>query len=803
MLHLNLPADYYAKRVHKVTARLEVTIDWSDAPSAETQDLDILIVGPDGSQVGGGETDNISSGDPKETAVAAAPVGGDYRLITAGIIGSVPSYTGTVRLILLPDEPINTVTTKAIKFGPASVVNPTMLGGEPLVISDPSVNKGWWIDWPVGTRSNTGQLFESTDDGDTWRQIINARCPVRRQPGCLTAGGGDTYTAVSKGGVVYWANQEGLANEAVNVSTDHGMTWPMDRENAITSIDATNDRQWVATYGNDTAWISASVLDGTGLARTDDGGKTWQALEPVVAEVPGSSGPMAVDETGGPNQGTLYMLSRASGLSIHVSRDKGETFTSFPNSDAPNTGPAAGTNPTPALIPWMHIDRAGNLYVVWVDGSDSAVHMTTMKASDRRNAGAKLGSTWSKPVAVSIPPATSTVFAQVEAGDPGRIGITYQGAATDEPSSTAPAATPWFVYLATSTNALCQWDRSCPIGPAFRQARVSERANHLGNVCVSGLGCTIDPNADRSLLDFFDLGADSEGRVGITWTDDNHGIANTPTADRNGYILFAKMTDGPSLRKGKPNFGLSASAASAVPGVVAARKGNAVWPINEPGGRNFPTLDLTGASVRLGLAGLSFKVNLASTADLADGLQVGTGTQHVKYLTRWSFKNDVYFVAADTTGDEPSFYGGKIDDNDPLLQTGVTSIYGTTYAPDFDVAGKVVDGVLEITVPLAQIGNPRVGDRLYSLQSFTMVGPDDGLQTIYNAAETIDATPPIDYTVGAKVLRAAVKRQVSKPKPKTEEGHLPATGVADARVLGAFLMAASAFGWRRLRRATI
>lgn len=793
-LHLAMPADWYAKRLGKVTARLEVTIDWSDAPGAESQDIDLLIFDSGGNQVGSGETDNIASGVPHENAAVARPLGGDYRIITAGIIGSVPSYTGIVRFILEPDAPINTIATKEIKFGAASVVSPIVLGGEPLVIADHTQSDTWWIDWPIGTRSQTGVLYRSTDDGASWRQVINARCPERRQPGCLTGGGGDTVTAISKGGVVYWANQEGLANEAVNVSTDHGITWPADRENAITNLDGTADRQWLATHGDQTAWISATAVGlGVGVARTDDGGMTWQTLAPLDAEVTGSSAPMVADDTGGPNDGTLYILTDANGLSIHVSRDKGATFTTYPNTDAPNSGPAAGTLPSPILIPWLAIDRAGNLYVAWSDTADGAVHMTTMKASDPRNKGDKLGSTWSKPVRVSIPPANSTVFSQIVAGDPGRVAVTYQGADIEEAPSEAPAGTPWSVYAAFSTDALCQWDGSCSRGPAFAQTRVTERINHVGQICVSGIGCTADPEADRSLLDFFDLAVDTDGRVGVTWTDDHFGILNSATTDRTGYIMFAKILNGPSLRSGKAAFGTASF--GAVPGASVARAGNAVWPINEPGGRNFSTLDLLGGSVSLGLTDMKFQMKLASTENLADGLAAGIGTTHVKYLTRWAFKDDIYFVAADTTGDEPRFYGGRVDAGDEMLRTAVTTVYGTTYTPEFDVEGSVSNGSIQFSVPLNKIGNPRVGDRFYSVQSFTIVGPDDALQTIYTSAEAIDATPSVDYVVGAKVLGARVAR-TTKPaaKPKPKGGQLPATGVGGEST-GVVLLSAAALAW--------
>lgn len=799
MLHFAMPSNWYAERIGKVTSRLVFKVDWSDAPNTTATDMDLLVYDSSGAQVASGTTDNTSSGSPAETAILDAPLGGDYRVIFAGSLGSVPSYKGTITLELLKADPINTIRDTSIRFGPASVVDPSIFGGEPAVTTDRSKSSAWWIDWPIGSRSNTGTLHRSFDGGDTFRLVTNSRCPVRRKPGCATAGGGDTMTAVSKGGVVYWADQEALANEAVNVSTDHGMTWPMERENAISSLDVENDRQWLATYGDETAWISASVATGTGLARTDDGGKTWQALTPVVGDVDGASAPMVVDETGGPNDGTLYMLGR--NLEIAVSRDKGDSFTQYPTTDLPNTGPAAGSGGSPLGTPppWMSIDSAGNLYVVWTEESDGIVRMSTMLASAPQNKGAKLGSTWSKPVKVSIPPATSTIFTQVAAGDPGRVVITYEGAEPNAGPSNMPAGTPWFIYSAFTTDGLCQWSKTCPIGPAFLQTRVSDRANHIGNICTDGTLCAADPSADRNLADFFDLDVDRDGRAGITWTDDNHGVPFDATTTRGGYIMFSKVATGPSLRARGAAYARSATASLTSTGArVLARSGDAMWPINEPGGLNYPTLDLLGESVASTKDSLNITMDLASTKDLSQGLGAGSFGQHVKYLVRWNYGRDTYFVIADTTGSAPTFYGGKIDVNDEMVRTAGTSIYGTTYAPDFDVTGTVTDGRITFTVPFSAVGGLRPGARLYSMQSFTLVGLPDSVQTLYTAPDTIDATPPLDYTVGATaVLGSKVTKPTpvsGKPAPKPRGRHLPATGVG-GETTGVLLVAAAAALW--------
>src|SRR5258705_98225 len=75
-LTLKLPAGYWAAKAGKAAGYLEVTIDWSDQPSATSQDIDLLVNNSTGKQVGSGETDNISNKTSHETARVLEPAGG-------------------------------------------------------------------------------------------------------------------------------------------------------------------------------------------------------------------------------------------------------------------------------------------------------------------------------------------------------------------------------------------------------------------------------------------------------------------------------------------------------------------------------------------------------------------------------------------------------------------------------------------------------------------------------------------------------------------------------------------------------
>jgi hypothetical protein len=391
-------------------------------------------------------------------------------------------------------------------------------------------------------------------------------------------------------------------------------------------------------------------------------------------------------------------------------------------------------------------------------------------------------------VRVSAPPARSTVLTQIVAGDPGRVAIAFQGADTGVVSDNVAKGTEWFVYASFSEDALCWWKKSCVgNGPAFEQTRVSQRTNHVNEICVSGIGCTVN-GKDRTLLDFFDIGIDTDGRVGVVWTDTQNRLAS-------GTIMFAKVLNGPSLYAAKPAF----RAAMPKPG-KRGPAGDAIWPVNGTPGANNRAADLTGDA--LTAAGESLKVSVnVGAADLAGALDAGYRTTHVKYVTRWHYGADAYFVAADFDGTNTTFYGGMIDDNDALYSpvSGPTAVFGMKYVKDFDVEGTFADGVLSFTVPRANVGSPKNGDTLYSVQSFTIAGLPDAAVTLYTAPDTIDATPPVDIVLGKSTSVLGTKT-TKKPAPKNK-GSLASTGVGDAgMILGVALIALAAITRRMIRR---
>ncbi len=123
---------------------------------------------------------------------------------------------------------------------------------------------------PTGGGIGTSTLYRSTDDGRTW---INAGEPCRQ-----TGQEVDSYAvAASPGGraSVLCANRQAPRHWFVATSTDHGATFTPQpgRVRAATASLLTGDPTTVL------------VTAGSGLARSTNGGKTWQPVAGVTGTV--------------------------------------------------------------------------------------------------------------------------------------------------------------------------------------------------------------------------------------------------------------------------------------------------------------------------------------------------------------------------------------------------------------------------------------------------------------------------------------------------------------------------------------
>ncbi|MBC8437997.1 MAG: hypothetical protein H8D82_01865, partial [Euryarchaeota archaeon] len=154
----------------------------------------------------------------------------------------------------------------------------------------------------------------------------------------------------------------------------------------------------------------------------------------------------------------------------------------------------------------------------------------------------------------------STAFPQTDAGDPGRIAITYLGSENASLLNTtdidgnnwngnahyAPGEVYYHIYVTYSLNALDE-------NPIFHTRRLSNDPVQVGAMCLNSGDCrTDDGGSNRNLLDFNDLTIDLEGRVYIAFADGcTEACASSenpqPEDSRTGRGSVYFMGNGPSL----------------------------------------------------------------------------------------------------------------------------------------------------------------------------------------------------------------------------------------------------------------
>jgi len=366
----------------------------------------------------------------------------------------------------------------------------------------------------------------------------------------LAPGGGDADIAVNSPDPV--TNIPNLAATSLTAAPGVTSTNSVNRGNSfftppnvVAALIPADDRQWQDAIDTSTVYLSYhdAATFNIDVQRSTDGGLTYvnglgeaidAATMPAVTTAAGSAntaGQILLDHGSCPSRGNLYDVfvgpdsatENVTGAPqrtayIAVSTDAklgGSTFTfTYHKIFTSPAGSLGATNGIDQIFPAVAVDTFGYLYSAWSDNSN----IFFSSSND-------LGTTWrTTPIQVNqgATVGKSNVFPWIAADANGHVVITWYGAnlAGNSNDTTAMEQTcsdgtvscwaQWNVYAVESVNANAA-------SPKFTQFTASDHVIHYGTVSTGGTF----GNANRNLLDFFQVALDLQHRANIIFADDH------------------------------------------------------------------------------------------------------------------------------------------------------------------------------------------------------------------------------------------------------------------------------------------
>jgi hypothetical protein len=467
-------------------------------------------------------------------------------------------------------------------------------GAEPGVKIPPDGRSAAYVTAPGPSGSNFWRINEAVDSaGNT---------SLTSSPGVqpdMGTGGGDAEISVGRtvdpttgcAPIAYSGlhNIDLLDNFTVATSKDCGKTFSL--LNPYATQNTLTDRQWQTFDGDLVNHLLYHKVD-TGQivdSRSEDGGQTYLTLGTPTGATGVIDAPHAytlqnvkignvVTDYSRPIAGQTYPIS---GQPVHRlwatfagSRDAADAAAA--QAGAAPTGPSFdhldtiyvahsddggqtwtditsySTAPTETreldlIFPVLSVDKAGNLYSAWTDGN--LVQYVTSRDG---------GTTWSKPYTLTSGEAgaaktngTANLFPWIEAGGDGRLDVVWyhgEGGDTTGYRSVGDSHTTWTVAFAQLSNA-ASGGTGTPTPTVEQKSLAVSPVLHTGNVCNNGTTCGITDSGDRTLLDFFQVAVDGQGRANIVYADDQ-GSAGT------AHVEYIRQNSGLSLINGsaiRPN----------------------------------------------------------------------------------------------------------------------------------------------------------------------------------------------------------------------------------------------------------
>jgi hypothetical protein len=392
------------------------------------------------------------------------------------------------------------------------------------------------------------KVMRSCDHGESWEDVTGAACSFTTS---------DPYGWVDPiTDRIFNVQMMGLETSWICWSDDDGETWIGNPHDSGTT--PINDHIKLATgpwtgsgYGIGGAFSQAfyetavyycyNKLLGIFCFTSFDGGATFEAGGQIFG-LASSNGGLHGAITSAPD-GTVYVTPRVETPTVIVSDDNGLTW--FERTMGEDVG-----TPYPRKNSEVATDTESNAYHIWT-GADEGIYMSRSTDS---------GQSWEQNSSrISPIQVISTAFPQIDAGDPGRIAITYLGSQdVSELQQPNLDGNPWdgnahyansnvsyYLYVTYSLNALDE-------NPVFHTVRASVDPVQVGSICLNSGDCRDIGGSNRNLLDFNDLHIDHEGRVYIAFADGCTGDCAAsdnpqPEDSRSRRATMCFLGSGPSL----------------------------------------------------------------------------------------------------------------------------------------------------------------------------------------------------------------------------------------------------------------
>jgi hypothetical protein len=417
---------------------------------------------------------------------------------------------------------------------PVAIPNSSGLGEPSLAIDSAG---RLFVTAPQSLGNITGhgsKVWTSSDAGASWNSGV--------APTGDPVSGGDTDLAIDSADNVYQTDLW-LGDSAMAVSTNHGASFIANEYGHTTPGD---DRPWLAYSTKDNAlymvWdaeTSLNVQKSAPLAKPQLGILPGQTT-PVIPEsalsvgitVGGSGlsgvreclcppGGIAVDQS----SGEIYVTysrqnggANGGGVGVAYSTNSGATWT---NTSIPGTGSTGSAFDVEYNFAPVKVDSNGVVYVVWGEGRSiktdtNGNSVATGGVAIKYAYSTTHGASWSTPVTLSTTSNTAT-FPTMDVVSPGVIDVAWYGtSATGDPNTVGSSAS-WDVDYTQVTAANTA-------SPVFTP-QPAVTGIHSGCIQTGGSGSGLC--SDRSLLDFFQLTVDHNGKANIIYSS---GDVNAGTA---------------------------------------------------------------------------------------------------------------------------------------------------------------------------------------------------------------------------------------------------------------------------------